>query len=60
MAIGGTVLAVVMTTSFHTYTMMNSFLLLLTLGWIVTFIIDVRGGGPSSGYTSSGFFGGKK
>ena len=53
-------LAVVMTTSFHTYTMMNSFLLLLTLGWIVTFIIDVRGGGPSSGYTSSGFFGGKK
>ncbi|KAF8155522.1 MFS general substrate transporter [Crassisporium funariophilum] len=27
-------------------------------GWIVTFIIDVRGGGPSSGYISSGFFGG--
>ncbi|KAG1800264.1 MFS general substrate transporter [Suillus plorans] len=27
-------------------------------GWIVTYIIDVRGGGPSSGYTSSGFFGG--
>ncbi|KAH9478786.1 hypothetical protein JR316_0009247 [Psilocybe cubensis] len=28
-------------------------------GWIVTFIINVRGGGPSSGYISSGFFGGK-
>ncbi|KDR80389.1 hypothetical protein GALMADRAFT_223273 [Galerina marginata CBS 339.88] len=27
-------------------------------GWIVTFIIDVRGGGPSAGYISSGFFGG--
>ncbi|KDQ58647.1 hypothetical protein JAAARDRAFT_155195 [Jaapia argillacea MUCL 33604] len=27
-------------------------------GWIVTFIIDVRGGGPSSGYISAGFFGG--
>ncbi|KAF9475148.1 MFS general substrate transporter [Pholiota conissans] len=27
-------------------------------GWIVTFIIDVRNGGPSSGYVSSGFFGG--
>ncbi|TFK72081.1 MFS general substrate transporter [Pluteus cervinus] len=27
-------------------------------GWIVTFVIDVRGGGPSSGYISSGFFGG--
>ncbi|QRW20642.1 major facilitator superfamily transporter [Rhizoctonia solani] len=27
-------------------------------GWIVTFIIDERGGGPSSGYISSGFFGG--
>ncbi|KAJ7772039.1 MFS general substrate transporter, partial [Mycena maculata] len=27
-------------------------------GWIVTFIIDVKGGGPSSGYISSGFFGG--
>jgi fucose permease len=28
------------------------------IGWIVTFIINVRGGGPSSGYISSGFFGG--
>jgi len=28
-------------------------------GWIVTFIIDVRGGGPSSGYISAGFFGGR-
>ncbi|KIJ05092.1 Drug:H+ antiporter-1 family protein, partial [Paxillus involutus ATCC 200175] len=27
-------------------------------GWIVTYVIDVRGGGPSSGYISSGFFGG--
>ncbi|TFK38015.1 major facilitator superfamily domain-containing protein [Crucibulum laeve] len=27
-------------------------------GWIVTYIIDVRGGGPNSGYISSGFFGG--
>ncbi|KAH7886845.1 MFS general substrate transporter [Phlebopus sp. FC_14] len=27
-------------------------------GWIVTYIIDVRSGGPSSGYISSGFFGG--
>lgn len=24
----------------------------------MTFIIDVRGGGPSSGYISAGFFGG--
>lgn len=29
-----------------------------TGGWIVTYIIDVRGGGASSGYISSGFFGG--
>ncbi|TFY77838.1 hypothetical protein EWM64_g6176 [Hericium alpestre] len=27
-------------------------------GWIVTYIINVRGGGSSSGYISSGFFGG--
>ncbi|KAF8628749.1 hypothetical protein AX15_003741 [Amanita polypyramis BW_CC] len=27
-------------------------------GWIVTFIVKVRHGGPSSGYISSGFFGG--
>ncbi|PPQ73193.1 hypothetical protein CVT26_014798 [Gymnopilus dilepis] len=27
-------------------------------GWVVTYIIDVRGGGPSAGYISSGFFGG--
>lgn len=27
-------------------------------GWIVTYIIQVRGGGPSSGYISSGFFAG--
>ncbi|TFK19731.1 MFS transporter, partial [Coprinopsis marcescibilis] len=27
-------------------------------GWIVTFIIRERGGGPNSGYISSGFFGG--
>jgi len=29
-----------------------------TLGWIVTFIVSERYGGPSSGYISSGFFGG--
>ncbi|KAG2343075.1 MFS general substrate transporter [Suillus weaverae] len=27
-------------------------------GWIVTYVIGVRGGGPSSGYISTGFFGG--
>ncbi|KAI0066103.1 MFS general substrate transporter [Artomyces pyxidatus] len=27
-------------------------------GWIVTFIVEVRGGGSSSGYVSAGFFGG--
>ncbi|KAG2008699.1 MFS transporter [Coprinopsis cinerea AmutBmut pab1-1] len=27
-------------------------------GWIVTYIIEERGGGPSAGYISSGFFGG--
>ncbi|KAI0716680.1 MFS general substrate transporter [Earliella scabrosa] len=27
-------------------------------GWIVTYVIDLRGGGPSSGYIASGFFGG--
>ncbi|TEB34191.1 MFS general substrate transporter [Coprinellus micaceus] len=27
-------------------------------GWIVTYIIEERNGGPSSGYISSGFFGG--
>ncbi|PVF98704.1 MFS general substrate transporter, partial [Serendipita vermifera] len=27
-------------------------------GWIVTFMINERGGGPSAGYVSSGFFGG--
>lgn len=30
-----------------------------TVGWIVTFIQQKRGGGPSAGYISSGFFGGK-
>ena len=28
-------------------------------GWIVTFLMIVRGGGPSAGYVSTGFFGGK-
>ena len=28
-------------------------------GWIVTFLMIVRGGGPSSGYVSTGIFGGK-
>ncbi|KAJ7108526.1 major facilitator superfamily domain-containing protein [Mycena epipterygia] len=27
-------------------------------GWITTYIIQIRGGGPSAGYISSGFFGG--
>jgi len=27
-------------------------------GWIVTFLVLVRGGGPSSGYVATGFFGG--
>lgn len=27
-------------------------------GWIVTFLEQLRGGGPSAGYVSSGFFGG--
>jgi fucose permease len=27
-------------------------------GWIVSYIIEYRGGGPSSGYVSTGFFGG--
>lgn len=29
-----------------------------TVGWIVTFIEQKRGGGASAGYISSGFFGG--
>ena len=29
------------------------------LGWIVTFLVLVRDGGPSSGYASTGFFGGR-
>ncbi|KAJ6483841.1 major facilitator superfamily domain-containing protein [Mycena vitilis] len=29
-------------------------------GWIVSFMIAVRGGGPSAGYISAGFFGGKR
>ena len=33
-------------------------MLTAVLGWIVTYLINVRGGGPSSGYASSGFFGG--
>lgn len=28
-------------------------------GWIVTFLDELRGGGPSAGYVSSGFFGGE-
>ena len=34
-------------------------LITLKSGWIVTFLMLVRGGGPSSGYVSTGFFGGK-
>ena len=28
--------------------------------WIVTFVLLIRGGGPASGYVSTGFFGGKR
>ena len=28
-------------------------------GWIVTYMMIVRGGGSSSGYVQTGFFGGK-
>jgi fucose permease len=28
------------------------------VGWIVSFLLDVRHAGPSSGYVSAGFFGG--
>ncbi|KAG8890223.1 hypothetical protein FRB98_000551 [Tulasnella sp. 332] len=27
-------------------------------GWVVTFLQEIRGGGPTAGYVSSGFFGG--
>ena len=37
----------------------NYLLSTLLLGWTVTYILNVRGGGKSSGYVSSGFFGGK-
>ncbi|KAF7325435.1 Bypass of stop codon protein 6 [Mycena kentingensis (nom. inval.)] len=30
----------------------------MTAGWIVTYMIEVRGGGPSSGYVASGFWAG--
>lgn len=36
----------------------SAVLIYFDLGWIVTFIIDKRHGGPSSGYISSGFFAG--
>ena len=29
-------------------------------GWTITYIINQRDGGPSSGYISTGFFGGKQ
>jgi hypothetical protein len=28
-------------------------------GWMVTFIVEKRGGGGDAGYVSSGFFGGE-
>ena len=37
----------------------KSLIITVTQGWIVTFLMLVRGGGPSSGYVSTGFFGGK-
>ena len=33
--------------------------LIFSTGWSVTYIINVRGGGPNSGYISSGLSGGK-
>ena len=30
------------------------------VGWIVTYVIEVRHGGPSSGYISTGFFAGEQ
>ena len=39
----------------HTHTSLNY----SKSGWIVTFLMLVRGGGPSTGYVSTGFFGGK-
>ncbi|PIL33534.1 MFS general substrate transporter [Ganoderma sinense ZZ0214-1] len=48
----------------RTFHLMSLFILVyvgteVTLGgWIVTYVINLRGGGPSSGYISSGFFGG--
>ena len=36
----------------------NSFFVLFLAGWTVTYVINERHGGPSSGYISSGFFGG--
>ena len=30
----------------------------IDIGWIVTYIINERGGGPNSGYISSGYWGG--
>ena len=30
----------------------------LLKGWAVTYLINLRAGGPSTGYVSSGFFGG--
>lgn len=33
--------------------------LITLLGWTVTYVINERGGGPSSGYISSGFFAGE-
>ena len=38
--------------------LLNESLILVKSGWIVTFLMIVRGGGPSSGFVSTGFFGG--
>ena len=39
--------------------LLQEILITVNQGWIVTFLMLVRGGGPSSGYVSTGFFGGK-
>jgi hypothetical protein len=36
------------------------FLILVSVGWTVSFMMTVRGGGPSSGYIAAGFAGGKR
>jgi len=43
---------------FAFFLMVNTGIEITIGGWIVTFLVLVRGGGPSSGYVETGFFGG--